>query len=82
MPQTWEQALVNAQVEVNRAVFEMNRPGALATDLWYAKEPRLAYINECVTGAIADLQACLRLLPGYQTALFESEVNAPPNNAI
>jgi len=72
--QSWEQALVSAQVEINRCVFEMNRPGALETDFWYAPEPDLAYIREHVDAAIEALEESQDLMPGAQRRLFRRKV--------
>jgi hypothetical protein len=67
---SWEQSLVNAQVEVNRAMFEMNRPGAVRTDPWYAEHPDVEYIREHIRAAIADLVAAGAGLPMAQGELF------------
>jgi hypothetical protein len=74
MSQTWEQALVDADVEIARSLFEMNRPGALETDSWYAPEPDLAYIREHVAAAIVSLEECADMLPGAQRRLFSRKV--------
>jgi len=50
----WKQKLLDAQVSVNRSVFEMNRPG-LAGEL-YRFEPNLEYIRNEIEDAISDLQ--------------------------
>jgi hypothetical protein len=69
MAQTWEQALVNSQVSVNRAVFEMNRPGLPANSLYRADEPRIDYVREQALEATQALEECLSLLPGAQLVL-------------
>lgn len=46
------QYLVNAQVEINRAVFEANKPHEPGEE-----EPRPDYINTCVLNALVDLKA-------------------------
>jgi hypothetical protein len=56
---SWEQKLVNAQVEVSRSVFEMNCSGHIKTDPAYKKEPDTDYIKQHITEAIKDLQASL-----------------------
>jgi hypothetical protein len=50
------QELVNAQMEVNRAVFEMNKPG-----LCRPEKERPEYIRKCVESAIKELQTYLQL---------------------
>jgi len=76
MSQSWEQALVDAEVEIARSMFEMNRPGALETDAWYAPEPDLAYIREHVAAAIEALEECAAMLPGAQRRLFRRKVRS------
>ena len=85
MSQSWEQALVNADVDVARAMFEMNRPGALETDPEYTTEPDLAYVREHVALAIAALDECMDLLPGAQRRLFRQKVRktrCPANGTL
>ena len=59
MPLKKDQYLVNAQVDISRAVFEMNRPG-------YPKKSKArktvdrAYIEKCVRSAIDDLKLYLK----------------------
>ena len=50
---TWEQAIVDAQVEVNRAVYEMNKPGELPPR---QREPELRYVVRCLERAIGSLR--------------------------
>ena len=50
----WEQSLVNAQVEVNRAVFEHNKPGECPPELI-----DIEYVKFHIREAIKDLQAAL-----------------------
>ena len=53
------QALVNAQVEVNRAVFEYNRPnlaGPLQTDI------DLYYLRVCAEEGIKELQKAISII--------------------
>lgn len=52
---SWQQALVNAQVGVNRAVFEMNRPG-LPPDSRARKAIDYQYLCRQIEAALADLQ--------------------------
>jgi hypothetical protein len=47
---SWKQNLVNAQVEVNRSVFEMNKPG-----MWPPEESNIPYIVLHIGEAIKDL---------------------------
>ncbi len=49
-------ALVNAQVEINRAVFEMNRPGYPKDDPCHKDEPDLEYIEERIQLAMESLR--------------------------
>lgn len=74
MSQNWEEALISAEVEIARASFEMNRPGGLKTDPWYADEPDLAEVRVHVASAIAALEECQDLLPGAQRRLFRQKV--------
>jgi hypothetical protein len=73
---SWEQALVDADVEIARAMFEMNRPGALESDPWYARESDLAYIREHVASAIELLEECADMLPGAPRRLFRRKVRS------
>ena len=45
---TWETDLVGAQVCVNRAVFEMNKPGELPP---HRRKPELRYLMLCIAQA-------------------------------
>lgn len=49
------QDLVNAQVDVNRAVFDANATGRNPKG-----SPRPEYIKKCVEDAIQSLQDCLK----------------------
>lgn len=55
------QALVNAQVDVNRAVFERNRTGYAAGHP-ERREPEPTYLRECIGRAITSLQRALASL--------------------
>lgn len=55
----WRQELVNAQVDVNRAVFEMNREGFPKGHASRKKMDEV-YLKACVNGAIVSLQECLK----------------------
>ena len=61
-----EQSLVNAQVEVNRAVWAMNediqtiRPEALKHLSFLNREEKKQYILKCCREAIKDLQQYLK----------------------
>jgi len=57
---SWEQHLVNSQVNIGRAVFEMNRPGGLKTDSWYKEKPDEKYIVEQIKEGILELQQALK----------------------
>jgi len=61
---SWEQNLVNAQMEVNRAVFEHNAPGRCPPELI-----DIEYVKEHIREAIKDLQASLTEIEG--TIKFE-----------
>ena len=64
MSQDWGQMLVNAQIDINRAVFEMNRPGGVPP------EPSdLVYIRDKVRAAVGSLQECAQMIPGAQLEL-------------
>lgn len=52
---SWEQYLVDAQVEVNRSVFEMNRPGALKSASYYKETPDKEYIKIHIKEAMKNL---------------------------
>lgn len=52
----WEQHLVNAQTEVNRAVFELNRPEIEHLPPAERGPVRFDYLNRCVDDAISDLK--------------------------
>lgn len=73
MAVSWEQALVDSQCEVNRAVFELNRRGALKSEPWYIEHSRPEVIREHATEAIKCLRECLSLLPGSQLDLIAPE---------
>lgn len=62
------QEIVNAQVSVNRAVFECNRPGE--ADRRKRREPDQQYIFECVSQAIEDLAAALKVMVGVRRGAF------------
>lgn len=53
---TWQQSLVNAQTEVNRAVFELNSDGRV-------RPVPSDYIRQHVQQAILDLAESLALMP-------------------
>lgn len=76
MSTSWEQALVDAQVEINRAVFEMNRDGGVPP-----AKPDLAYIREKVRAAIEDLQDCAARIPGAQMKLRMTDVQVDADDA-
>ena len=57
---SWKQDLVNADMELNRCVFEMNRPGHLKTDVCYKEKADLNYIKEHMREALKDLQSALK----------------------
>lgn len=50
------QEVVNAQVDINRAVFEQNRRGLLKTDPYYQEKPRDDYMLACINSAIESLE--------------------------
>lgn len=78
-PMSWEQNLVNAQVSVNRSVFEMNRPGALKTDPEYKDEPDPMYIVREISDAIDQLEnARLKLYAVIPTADRDRKHKRPP----
>jgi hypothetical protein len=74
MSQSWEQALVDADVEVSRAMFEMNRPGEPVDAPWYKPEADLRYIEAKIREAIELLRESLTMLPGAQQPLFPEEI--------
>ena len=51
---SWLQSLVNAQTEINRVVFEMNKPGRNPP-----KKPNKEYIKKHTKDAIDDLKKAL-----------------------
>ena len=55
----WEQSLVNAQVEVSRAVFEQNKPGRNPPELI-----DIEYVKFHIRAAMKDLQAALTDIEG------------------
>ena len=59
---SWEQNLVNAQVEIDRAVFEMNRPGYPKGDVCHKDFPDIQYIDDCIIKAMKDLNASTKEL--------------------
>ena len=67
---SWQQNLVNAQVEVNRAVFELNRPGYPKDKPYYKEKPDERYIENCIKEAIKDLTAALRGIEEQKTIGF------------
>lgn len=49
---SYQQHIVNAQVSVNRAVFEINRKGSKRA---YPKAINTEYLGRCIDDAIKDL---------------------------
>lgn len=70
----WKQDLINAQVEVNRAVFEMNKPGIPGI---HRQKIDPEYVVEHVRSAIEDLKNVLTQipLPGEYTKRFADNNN-------
>lgn len=64
---SWQQSLVDAQVSINRSVFEMNRRGHPITSPLYKEQPDLNYIKNEVRIAIEDLQKALHELTELTT---------------
>lgn len=59
---SWENELLNAQVSINRAVFEMNKSGRRSP------EPiRKEYLQTCINDAIKELTKASNLLEFDQT---------------
>lgn len=59
---SWQQDIVNSQVNINRAVFEHNRGGLLKTDPSYKENPDLKYISEQIGEAIKSLTTAQALI--------------------
>ena len=60
----WRQRLVNAQLLVNRAVYEMNRGGFTINNPEYKKDPDMKYILVQVFDAVNELN---ELIKEYET---------------
>lgn len=73
---SWKQSLVDAQIEINRAVFEMNRPGGVPP-----KKSDLAYIREKVAAAVDSLEDCAALIPGTQMKLRMTDAQVDADEA-
>ena len=64
---SWGQNLVNANMELNRAMFEMNRKGHPKNDPCYKEKPDETYILKHMKDALKDLQHAIKEL---DNALF------------
>lgn len=49
-------------MELNRCVFEMNRPGCRKESACYKEKPDLDYIREHMREALKDIQSSLKKL--------------------
>lgn len=58
----YEQSLVYAQVHINRAVFEMNRPGYPKNDSAYKTKPDREYILKQIIEAQEELRTVIKTL--------------------
>jgi hypothetical protein len=56
---SWEQHLVDAEVEIRRSVFEMNRPGFSKSASYYKEKPDEEYIKIHIKEAIKNLTTAL-----------------------
>lgn len=74
-PMSWEQNLVNSQVEVNRSVWEMNRPGIPQDEPGHKETPDPHYILEHIADAINQLE-------NAQIKLVEQAPPAKPRTRI
>jgi hypothetical protein len=69
----WEQSLLNASVEVNRAIFELNRPGYPKDKPYHKAKADERYIEKCIAEAIKDLSKALRGIEEQKTIIFDDD---------